>query len=270
MKRIPTVHPETLRKALIRDGHERLILVHGCFHHGRFWKKDYDVLADGCRKAGFRGAIEGVFWDSCDFEDLFGSFARTLSGVIKRKMGLDAVPALLAVASRNWKAAFAEAVETGWGLGKTLAEEGGASSVVLLGHSLGCRVIKVCLETLAGAGVRVQEVHLLGAAIPAHESWSEALDGAVGLIWSYHSRKDPVLNLPYAAIELLGAAERLSRGSKKAAGSLAPLDGFSLRPVGLGGIDQDDPRLVNVDVSRWVTTHAGFEEHAFAFLKNIS
>ena len=148
-------------------------------------------------------------------------------------------PALIAadLALNPWHVAKNRADKTGVVVGDLLARTE-AESYVLIGHSLGARVMTVAAETLGTkpGGPRIESAHLLGAAIGAKGNW-DALTAAVdGLIYGYHSTHDNILKFVY----------RTAQAGETAAG----LVGFT--PVA--------SKLQNVDVSDQVRTHFEYQD----------
>ncbi|MYL28165.1 MULTISPECIES: DUF726 domain-containing protein [Halomonadaceae] len=165
----------------------------------------------------------------------------------------------LGIASNPWSIARVKAMETGAILADLIARTD--RRYVLVGHSLGARVIYFCLNALNQAkeekGIFVEEAHLLGGAVDTNCSkdddvraeaeqadenidWS-AVSGAVnGNIWNYYSENDDVLKYLYTAGELC-------RG----------------KPVGRNPIYNSKVR--NIDVSACVGGHGEYIEN----LRNI-
>lgn len=158
--------------------------------------------------------------------------AKFLGGVIG--------PTMIAtdVAKNPWHVAKSRADKTGVILGDLLARTE-AESYVLIGHSLGARVMVVAAESLGTkpGGPRIQSAHLLGAAIGAKGNW-DALTAAVDdVVYGYHSSNDSVLKYVY----------KTAQAGETAAG----LVGFS--PV--------SSKLQNIDVSDRVKTHFEYQDN---------
>ncbi|CAN7164947.1 DUF726 domain-containing protein [Microbacterium foliorum] len=158
--------------------------------------------------------------------------ARFLSNVIG--------PALLAtdLAKNPWHVAKSRADKTGVIVGDLLARTE-AESYVLIGHSLGARVMVVAAETLGTkhGGPRIQSAHLLGAAIGAKSNWGSLTAGVDEAVYGYHSSADAVLKYVY----------RMAQAGETAAG----LVGFS--PV--------SSKLQNIDVTETVKTHFQYQDN---------
>jgi pimeloyl-ACP methyl ester carboxylesterase len=107
---------------------------------------------------------------------------------------------------------------------------------VLLGHSLGARVMVAAAQALGTRKdpPKIDSMHLLGAAVGKGGDW-RALDNAVfGTVWNYHSSNDQVLRWMYAMAE---------RGQ---------------RAVGLAGFQSKFPSIRDRDVSRIVGAHSDY------------
>lgn len=120
------------------------------------------------------------------------------------KLGpLSALPLVKSVLANPWSAARARAEMTGAVLADLVARAE-VGEVVLAGHSLGGRVMfhaLLALGTLRGPP-RVQDAHLLGAAVNRGEDCG-SLDVAVsGHVVNYWSRRDAVLANAYRAVSL--------------------------------------------------------------------
>ena len=140
------------------------------------------------------------------------------------------------LAANPWHVAKSRADKTGVILGDLLARTE-AESYVLIGHSLGARVMVVAAETLGTkpGGPRIQAAHLLGAAIGAKSNW-DALTAAVDdIVYGYHSAADSVLKFIYKAAQ---------------AGETA---------AGLSGFTPSSSKLQNIDVSDDVNTHFDYQ-----------
>jgi len=164
----------------------------------------------------------------------------------------------------RWLESKAKAEAAGEELAGRFAHLPSPDKVILMGHSLGCRAIKTCLENLADDEIKVREVHLLGAAVPAGESWTRASRAVRGVITNYYSKNDNILNIPYHAAELLSGI----RGPKNRDLDFPAIPaGFSVSPAGLKGISRSGKKIKNIDVSAFVNRHAGFEENLHRFIK---
>jgi hypothetical protein len=189
--------------------------------------------------------------------DLTGS--KGLVSVLKAagKGGLKSAPkALLPVegaltalklARNPWSVATVKAAMTGTLLAEILSRTRGTRKYVLMGHSLGARVIYYALQALGGAPVqRVKDAHLFGGAVgigtPA--DWDLAASAVYGCIHNYYSTNDEVLRLAYK----FGNA---FMGSP---------------PIGRNPIEATVRNIVNHDVTELVSGHNEYKKAAVEFL----
>ncbi|WP_082571440.1 DUF726 domain-containing protein [Agromyces sp. Root1464] len=149
-------------------------------------------------------------------------------------------PAMIAadLAKNPWHVAKSRADKTGVIVGDLLARTD-AESYVLIGHSLGARVMVVAAESLGTkpGGPRIRSAHLLGAAIGAKSNWDSLTSAVDEVVYGYHSTNDNVLKVVY----------RTAQAGEAAAGLL----GFT--PV--------SSKLQNVNVSDSVKTHFDYQDN---------
>ncbi|GAA3809734.1 hypothetical protein CSO01_22130 [Cellulomonas soli] len=141
------------------------------------------------------------------------------------------------IATNPWTVAKARAGMTGAALAGIIARTD-TPQFVLIGHSLGARVMATAAQTLGTVhgAPRIESVHLLGAAISVSKDWRVLSDAVSGRVWNYHSSNDPVLAYLYRTAELGKTA------------------------VGLGGFHSSQPQLRDRDVSKSVTAHSAYLE----------
>lgn len=149
-------------------------------------------------------------------------------------------PAMIAtdLAKNPWHVAKSRADKTGVIVGDLLARTD-AESYVLIGHSLGARVMVVAAQTLGTkpGGPRIQSAHLLGAAIGAKSNWDGLTAAVDDVVYGYHSTTDNVLKYVYKTAQ---------------AGETA---------AGLHGFKPDSSKLQNVNVSAQVKTHFDYQDN---------
>lgn len=149
--------------------------------------------------------------------------------------GLAAAFAATDIATNPWNVAKNRAAMTGAVLADLLArtDEG---PFVLVGHSLGGRVMVVAAQTVAtrsGPPV-IESMHLLGAAVSRKGDWRSLNDAVSGTVWNYHSTNDPVLRWLYT------------------------LGGLGQQAVGYAGFGTKFPRIKDRNVSRVVGGHSAY------------
>lgn len=134
-----------------------------------------------------------------------------------------------------WSVAKSRAEKTAGILADLLARTEG-ESLVLVGHSLGARVMLRTAELLASrlGEPRLEAVHLLGAAVGAKGDWRLLNDSVTDCVRNYWSSNDAVLKYAYRGAQL----------GQKAAGC----EGFLA----------DLPKIVDVDVSSTVGSHGQY------------
>jgi len=162
--------------------------------------------------------------------------AATRSGA--RIVGNVVGPALIVadLARNPWHVAKNRADKTGVIVGDLLARTD-APAYVLVGHSLGARVMAVAAETLGTKrnAPRIHAVHLLGPAIGAKGDWEALATAVEHRVYCYHSKHDNVLKLVYPTAQ---------------AGQQA---------AGLRGLTPAVDKIENVDVSPDVKTHFDYQ-----------
>ncbi|CAM3787311.1 hypothetical protein SMNI109538_12655 [Smaragdicoccus niigatensis] len=151
--------------------------------------------------------------------------------------GVFAVPGTLA---NPWNVAKARSEKTGTIVGD-LIERTGENQYILVGHSLGARVMVTAALELGskGGAPRIHSMHLLGGALGNDHDWRLVSDAASTNVWNYYSSNDGVLKYIY----------RVAGLGKKA--------------IGLVGIDTKYPKFRNRNVSRHVAGHSRYFDGKF-------
>lgn len=134
-----------------------------------------------------------------------------------------------------WHTAKVRADRTGVALAGLMARTD-AESYILVGHSLGARVMVTAAQTLATdpEAPKIDTVHLLGAAVGAKGDWRNLNDAATDAAYNYYSANDKVLKYLYTAVQ---------------AGSA---------PAGLRGFGSKFPKIRDRNVSRLVNSHSEY------------
>lgn len=193
-----------------------------------------------------------VHWGSKELKDLAGLGARGATGTSiiggigkaalratrlgARRLGpLGAAFSLADLSKNPWYLARNRAEKTGVIIADLLARTD-AESYVLIGHSLGARMMVNAAQSLGtkSDGPRLQSVHLPGAAIGAKSNWSSLADAVEDKVYNYHSSNDSTLKRFY----------RLGQLGEQAAGII--------------GLITDNGRIVNIDVSNVVPDHSAY------------
>ena len=147
---------------------------------------------------------------------------------------------VMLLSTNPWHVAFVKAEKTGIVIADILRRCEG-EHFILMGHSLGARVIHNILCSLATTDMQiVEEVHLLGGAVDCDEkSWMFAKRSVSGKIYNYYSDHDDVLRYLYKV------------------GTF-----FSSTPVGRNPINGDPEEFVNINVSSLVSGHMKYKTSA--------
>lgn len=157
----------------------------------------------------------------------------------KPSMGIGSVLMGLQLAGNPWHVAMVKSMMTGALIADMLCRTTQKRKFILVGHSLGARVIFYALENLATrkGAPKVAHAVLLGGAVgrePQH--WETAAKAVSGKIVNCHSGRDDVLKYLYTT----GTA-------------------FTSDPVGRGPINSGSDQIANVDVTHSVSGHTAYK-----------
>jgi len=149
----------------------------------------------------------------------------------------------LGLATNPWSVASIKAYQTGALLADIIARTN--KKYILIGHSLGARVIYSCLASLNTKDeYYVQDVHLLGGAVDKNcetdndrVDWSELHNAVTGSINNYFSKNDIVLQTLY----------KVGEGIKFELGN----------PIGRHPIDNEN--INNIDVTQYINGHTEYK-----------
>ena len=166
-----------------------------------------------------------------------------------KKLGPAALlSALLDIGGNPWWVAMAKAEKTGHLLADLISRTAPDSEYILLGHSLGAKVVYHTLQALAGRrGVprRIRDVHLLGGAVGSNDVTWRGLSSAVsGRIYNYYSSNDQVLRILYRV------------------GTL-----FTSDPIGRNRINLRSTKVKSHDVTALVGGHGEFKGRLVDYIK---
>ena len=247
----------------IRDGEDPQILILNGFLTER--KTKYD--SEWVRTIGSiypDNAIYIVDWESKRLLDLGKVLVsetgkRTIHHMVKKsisrsgKMGFTGLTSAnyavsaLEIFTNSWQMAKLKAKKAGLILGDIISRTPDEHSYVLVGHSLGSKVIHSLLERLNEMGKKkIDTIHLLGSALPIDPvpSWEDLLESVRGNIYNYYAPSDPVLKWLYSAA-----------------------NGFvRSNPSGRSEIPSQSPRIVNINVDDFVRRHMDYHRKAGLFL----
>ena len=106
------------------------------------------------------------------------------------------------VIANPWNVAKTRAAMTGSVIADLIARTD--QDYILVGHSLGARVMAVAAEALGtrSDAPQLQAVHLLGAAVPSKGDWRTLNDSVLDGVWNYRSTEDWVLKYLYQNAQL--------------------------------------------------------------------
>jgi pimeloyl-ACP methyl ester carboxylesterase len=139
------------------------------------------------------------------------------------------------IATNPWTVAKTRAGMTGAALAALIARttEG---PYVLMGHSLGARVMVTAAQALATrpGPPRLESMHLLGAAVGCKGDWHSLEEAVASTVWNYWSGNDNVLRWLYALAEV------------------------GQTPAGQAGFRSKFPRIKDRNVSRSVSGHSTY------------
>lgn len=234
----------------LRSGHgPALIFVNG-FLNGT--EADFTEWLEPTESRFPHNPCYGVRWNSGSLLEL-GAFMTqfgTLTGASLAKIVAAQAARLLAppvagvgLASSLWLS-WHKAYGGAKGAGRRLAQwmqQSEASEYILMGHSLGAKVVFHALKTLAKEpepSAQVRDVYLLGGAVSnAASDWENIPPLLSGSMYNIFSRNDDVLRVLYRAAQ---------------AGTSTP--------VGYAGLDLPNwSHLANVDATPWVERHCAYK-----------
>lgn len=150
--------------------------------------------------------------------------------------------------SNPWHTALVKASKTGTLLADILSRTTD-TQFILMGSSLGCRVIYYLLQALSTKKQHfVKDVWLLGGAVDKEDNtgWANAANAVSGRIHNCYSSQDNILKYLYIP-------------------SLA----MQSQPVGLGEISCQNNKILNLDVSDLVSGHMDYKSNLAKILKRI-
>lgn len=149
-----------------------------------------------------------------------------------------------------WHTSMIKASMTGILLADLIARTNNSNGFVLMGHSLGARVIFYLLCALSTKNVsQINDVFLLGGAVDRKDSkgWNDAIKSVKGKIVNCYSYNDSTLKFLYRGANALSSS-----------------------PIGLGDIEVYHEKLVNKDVTSIIGGHMQYKEKFGEILKRIN
>lgn len=189
------------------------------------------VIAGGVGKSAFKKGLEQAAKQA----------TKQASKIV---LPLSVLVDVIGLSANPWSVALSKAKKTAHMLSALISKTD--HDYVLVGHSLGARVIAYILQDLINAGQepQIKEVHLLGGAVEnTTDFWKIAQKACSGKIYNYHSYKDDVLKYMYTI------------------GTLFRDDPIGRTPI------LDVPNVENIDVTNAVSGHTHYKEAFDRFIK---
>lgn len=149
----------------------------------------------------------------------------------------------------KWHGSMVKAQMTGLILADLIARTEHKDGFILMGHSLGARVIHSLLSTLSTTDHKyIRDVFLLGGAVDGTQAdtWGEIAQAVDGNIYNIYSERDDVLALLY-------------RGA----------NAFMSQPIGIQKIRTAAPNIYNFDASSIVDGHMEHKKRFGTVLERI-
>lgn len=149
-----------------------------------------------------------------------------------------------------WHTSMVKASMTGILLADLIARTNNPNGFILMGHSLGSRVIYYLLCALSTKNIsQINDVFLLGGAVDRKDSkgWNEAIKAVKGKIINCYSNNDSTLKFLYQGANALSSS-----------------------PIGLGNIEVSHEKLVNKNVTSTIDGHMQYKEKFGEILKGIN
>lgn len=154
------------------------------------------------------------------------------------------VYSILNISKNDWHVALVKATQTGIILADILARTDNRRKYILLGHSLGAKVIFHTLECLKHRKNNlIQSVHLMGGAVDRKAEWNE-IANTTKILNNYYSQNDLVLKTLYKV------------------GTF-----FQSEAIGVSPITESNDRIINYDVTSEVSGHSEYKKNAPLFFK---
>ncbi len=209
-----------------------------------------------------KNPIYYVTWESGTLEKLGKTLGTTIgrnalkdmASVTIRKgaratKGLSWVSIMFSLLGNPWHTSMVKASMTGILLADIIARTEHKHDYILMGHSLGARVIYYLLEALGTKKEKfIQDVYLLGGAVARDDKsgWARCTQAVKGNIYNFYSDEDQVLNILY-------------RGASA----------FTSEPIGLGDINYQSKQIINKDASDIVKGHMKYKKNFKKLLEGM-
>lgn len=161
--------------------------------------------------------------------------ARASKSAASKIPGVGAAMVAAGVLSNPWHTALVRADRTGVALAGLIARTN-VDRYILVGHSLGARVVLTAAETLALSPdvPKIETLHVMGAAKGKKGDWRRLNEAVVDKVCNYYSSNDKVLKFAFQGAQ------------------------FGSKPMGLYGIESPFPKIKDYDVSKTVGGHSQY------------
>lgn len=221
-----------------------------------------------------------VNWESHDLLEQFRKFVFEVIDLNCKFKG-DALEASLSALKSilwiipSWYKALVTAKYVGKRLSYLLQCTKTENGYILMGHSLGARVIYYTLIDLYNYKCNVvKEAYLFGGAVGrsnADKSWSKAGSATEGRIFNFYSRNDKVLSILYMLSMLdIDTEKNYEKHVILLRKILDDMD-FEIgsKPIGLRPI-KEEPKINNIDVSKVIQGHSEYKNCLDDMIKDFT
>lgn len=218
-------------------------------------KESSNQWVEALKEKYSENTIYHVRWESKRLRDLANLFTLQLSSTgvkslvynfaksASKQAATKANPLFILIQSMGvfnnpWSVASLKAYQTGILLADIIART--EKEYILVGHSLGSRVIYSCLDTLSTKEKTfIKDVYLLGGAVDNNSmKWEKIHERVSGKIYNFHSSNDLVLKYLYSS------AEKIKLEEGKA----------------IGRHEIDNKEIKNIDVTEYILGHTKYKE----------
>ena len=199
------------------------------------------------------GSLAANAFHQAAFRQQVSKAAQSASKAAAKNFGPAAtIVQCLSLANNPWHVAFVKAGMTGVLLADIL-RRCNDQSFILLGHSLGARVIYSALTTLSTTATPiVEKVHLMGGAVDNDpENWKQAIKAVRSTVHNYYSLNDSVLQYLFGAGTFFMST---------------PIGRNPILVPGMGPNFTLAPGVDNHDVTQSVAGHMNYKQAAPEFL----
>jgi len=196
------------------------------------------------------GRLIGEGAGGVGFQEIIKKLMKTGSKKFsKKRHPLEWTSVIADLLGNPWHTSMVKASMTGILLADLLSRTNQKDGFILMGNSLGARVIYYLLNAISTKDQAIiRDVYLLGGAVDKKdkEGWQTGLKAVNGNLYNCYSHNDHTLKFLYRGANALFSS-----------------------PIGLGDIEVSDPRLINIDTSSIVSAHMEYKEKFGDILSQI-